>query len=136
MPESWYPSVSRSVTPRILLACRSSASLSSATACASWPSSPGLTPPGASPNSPFVQVTTTVRMPWPEYVASTPPVLDDSSSGCACTAISVSLSAMPQACLIGGPPGYAGQLCDQCLPFQCRISTPSVSEFCTQFAVQ
>src|SRR5215472_3807417 len=107
MPESWYPSVSRSVTPRILQACRSSASRSSATACSSCPSSPGLTPPGASPNSPFVQVTTTVRMPWPEYVASTPPVLDDSSSGCACTAISVSLSAMPQACLIGGPPGYA-----------------------------
>jgi hypothetical protein len=27
---------------------------------------PGLTPPGASPNSPLVHVTTTVRMPWAE----------------------------------------------------------------------
>jgi hypothetical protein len=58
--------------------------------------------PGASPNSPFVQVTTTVRMPSAEYFASTPPVLDDSSSGCACTAIRVSFAAMAPACPIMG----------------------------------
>ena len=49
-----------------------------------------LDPARASPSSPFVHVTTTVRTPSSAYRARTPPVLDDSSSGCACTAISVS----------------------------------------------
>src|SRR4051794_8898660 len=52
-------------------------------------------PPGASPRSPLVHVTTIVRTPCSAYIASTPPVLDDSSSGCACTAISVNGFAMP-----------------------------------------
>src|SRR4051794_5768646 len=68
-----------------------------ATSASSWPSSPGLIPPGASPSSPFVHVTTTVRTPSSAYRASTPPVLDDSSSGCAWTAISVSGAVIRQA---------------------------------------
>lgn len=46
------------------------------------------------PNSPLVQVTTMVRNPWPGWVASTPPVVDDSLSGWACTAIGVRICAM------------------------------------------
>src|SRR3954466_306464 len=69
-----------------------------ATSASSWPSSPGLIPPGASPSSPFVHGTTTVRTPSSAYRARTPPVLDDSSSGCACTAISVSGALIPPAC--------------------------------------
>ena len=47
-------------------AASSSAKRVAATAFSSWPGSPGLRPPGPSPYSPFVQVTTTVRIPWPE----------------------------------------------------------------------
>src|SRR5438270_427712 len=68
-----------------------------ATSSGSWPSSPGLILPGASPSSPLVQVTSTVRTPCAEYRARVPPVLFDSSSGCAWTAISVSFS-MRTAC--------------------------------------
>ena len=39
-----------------------------ATAASSWATSPGLTPPGASPSSPLVQVTTIVRMPSSAYM--------------------------------------------------------------------
>ena len=60
--------------------------------------SPGLIPPGPSPSSPFVHVTTTVRTPSAAYRAKTPPVLDDSSSGCACTAITVSGVLIREAC--------------------------------------
>src|SRR5450759_3464088 len=60
-----------------------------ATFSGSCPGVPGLMPPGASPYSPFVHVTTTVLRPSSAYRARIPPVLDDSSSGCACTAISV-----------------------------------------------
>src|SRR4029079_14719980 len=55
-------------------------------------------PPGASPSSPFVHVTTTVRKPSSAYRARTPPVLDDSSSGCACTAIKVNGALIRSAC--------------------------------------
>src|SRR3954471_23642787 len=98
MPESWYPSSSRCATPSVSHARWSSPRRIRATSASSWPSSPGLIPPGASPSSPFVQVTTTVRTPSSAYRASTPPVLDDSSSGCACTAISVSGVVIRQAC--------------------------------------
>src|SRR5712691_12159843 len=101
MPESWYPSTSSSVTPSILADSRSSASRICATSVASCPSVPGLTPPGASPNSPFVQVTTIVRTPSSPYLARAPPVLDATSSGCACTAIKVRVSAMTPACPMG-----------------------------------
>src|SRR3954462_5371139 len=83
-------------------AALSSASLVSATIAPSWPAAPGLTPPGPSPSSPLVQVTSTVRIPSAAYRANTPPVLDDSSSGWACTAISVSGSVIPTACRARG----------------------------------
>src|SRR5207244_12767519 len=59
------------------------------TSASSWPSSPGFTPPGASPSSPLVHVTTTVRMPSAAARARTPPVLMASSAGGAWTAMRV-----------------------------------------------
>src|SRR5204863_428083 len=52
--------------PRLLLGRSSSSRRLSTTSFSSWPSMSGLVSPGRSPSSPFVHVTTTVRIPSSE----------------------------------------------------------------------
>src|SRR4029077_17080227 len=95
-----------------------------ATSAGSCPGAPGLMPPGASPYSPFVHVTTTVLRPSSAYRARIPPVLDDSSSGCAWTAMSVGPSDIaftPSSSGHGGPQDTTRGLRDRAPPSRCDL---------------